>query len=152
MVNLIKKGICLALVLVFVLIALPALAAQPKYVFYFIGDGLGASQRQFSEFYLQEESKNSEAKLLMNTFNVVGMNTTYAADTLITDSAAAGTALASGVKTNKGVIGKDVNGKDVKTLIEAAVNPGYRNGHHHHHPVDPCHTCGFCGPQHFQKQ
>lgn len=35
----------------------------------------------------------------MNTFEVAGLNTTYAADTLITDSAAAGTALASGIIT-----------------------------------------------------
>ncbi|GAB6147200.1 hypothetical protein JCM12294_46450 [Desulfocicer niacini] len=121
-----QKSIGLALALLF--IALPALAAQPKYVFYFIGDGLGASQRQFSEFYLQEETKDPSRKLLMNTFNVVGMNTTYAADTLITDSAAAGTALASGIKTNKGIIGKDVSGNDVKTLIEAAVDRGIATG------------------------
>ena len=122
----IQKTIGLILAILF--IALPALATPPKYVFYFIGDGLGASQRQFSEFYLQEETKDPSRKLLMDTFEVVGMNTTYAADTLITDSAAAGTALASGVKTNKGVIGKDVNGKNVKTLIEAAVDRGIATG------------------------
>ncbi len=114
--------------LVILFIALPAIAAPPKYVFYFIGDGLGASQRQFSEFFLKEKTKDPSRKLLMDTFNVVGMNTTYAADTLITDSAAAGTALASGVKTNKGVIGKDVSGKNVKTLIEAAEDKGIATG------------------------
>ncbi|MFK5952706.1 MAG: alkaline phosphatase [Desulfobacterium sp.] len=122
----IQKTIGLVLAILF--IALPALAAQPKYVFYFIGDGLGASQRQFSEFFLQEETQTPSRKLLMNTFETVGLNTTYAADTLITDSAAAGTALASGVKTNKGVIGKDTSGKNVKTLIEAAVDRGIATG------------------------
>lgn len=35
----------------------PAMAAEdPKYVFYMIGDGLGASQRQFSEFIIREKS------------------------------------------------------------------------------------------------
>ncbi|WP_022664361.1 alkaline phosphatase [Desulfospira joergensenii] len=108
--------------------ALPALASQPKYVFYFIGDGLGASQRQFSEFFVREKNHNPAQQLLMNRFEVAGLNTTYAADTLITDSAAAGTALASGVKTNKGVIGKDPSGKDVKTLIEAAEDRGIATG------------------------
>ena len=64
----------------------------------------------------------------MNTFETAGINTTYCADTLITDSAAAGTALASGVKTNKGIIGKDVSGKDVKTLTEAARDHGMKTG------------------------
>jgi alkaline phosphatase len=118
----------MGLMLAILFIALPALAAQPKYVFYFIGDGLGASQRQFSEFFLREKTQNPSQKLLMNTFEVAGMNTTYAADTLITDSAAAGTALASGVKTNKGVIGKDPSGKNVKTLIEAAEDRGIATG------------------------
>ena len=118
----------LAIVILALFLAAPALAGQPKYVFYFIGDGLGASQRQFSQFFLQEASGHKADKLLMNTFEVAGMNTTYCADTLITDSAAAGTALASGVKTNKGVIGKDVNGKDVRTLVEAARDSGMKTG------------------------
>ena len=116
------------LVLVLLLSALPALAGQPKYVFYFIGDGLGASQRQFSEFFLQEKTGNPSQALLMNTFETAGINSTYAADTLITDSAAAGTALASGIKTNKGVIGKNAAGQDVKTLMEAAEEHGRATG------------------------
>ncbi len=110
------------------LIASTALAGQPKYVFYFIGDGLGAAQRQFSQFFLEEKNHNPSQKLLMNTFEVAGINSTYAADTLITDSAAAGTALASGVKTNKGVIGKTPDGKNVKTLVEAAESHGMVTG------------------------
>lgn len=105
-----------------------AFAKQPKYVFYFIGDGLGASQRQFAEFFLQEKTSNPGQKLLMNTFDVAGMNTTYAANTLITDSAAAGTALASGVKTNKGVIGMNPRGVAVKTLTECAEDEGLATG------------------------
>ena len=41
----------IGMILAVLITALPALASQPKYVFYFIGDGLGASQRQFSEFF-----------------------------------------------------------------------------------------------------
>ncbi len=39
------------IVLALLVLSQPASAGQPKYVFYFIGDGLGASQRQFSEFF-----------------------------------------------------------------------------------------------------
>lgn len=116
------------LILAIVFISVPALAGQPKYVFYLIGDGLGASQRQFSEFFIREKQHNPAGELLMNTFEVAGINTTYAADTLITDSAAAGTALASGIKTNKGVIGMTPDGKPVKTLVEAAEDRGMATG------------------------
>ncbi|THB81336.1 MAG: alkaline phosphatase [Desulfobacteraceae bacterium] len=118
----------LGLVLALMLLSLPAFAGQPKYVFYLIGDGLGASQRQFSEFFIREKQQNPAQELLMNTFEVAGINTTYAANTLITDSAAAGTALASGIKTNKGVIGMTPDGKKVKTLIEAAEAKGMATG------------------------
>lgn len=118
----------LAACLILLFLAATAPAGQPKYVFYFIGDGLGAAQRQFSEFFLQEQLKNPDTRLLMNTFEVAGINTTYCADTLITDSAAAGTALASGLKTNQGTIGKDVNGNNVKTLSEAAREHGMKTG------------------------
>jgi len=127
--NLLKKMKQLfAAALLVLFITAPALAIQPKFIFYFIGDGLGASQRQFSEFFLREKKQNKSARLLMNTFDVAGMNTTYCADTLITDSAAAATALASGIKTNKGRLGKDVNGKDVRTLTEAARDKGMKTG------------------------
>jgi len=122
----IKSILAVSLVLLF--IAAPVLAGQPKYVFYFIGDGLGAAQRQFSEFFLQDQLKNPDSRLVMNTFEVAGINTTYCADSLITDSAAAATALASGIKTDKGVIGKDVNGNSVKTLTEEARDHGMKTG------------------------
>lgn len=99
-----------------------------KYVFMFIGDGLGSSQRQFAEYFLQEQTGDSSKELLMNTFDVGGINTTYSADTLITDSAAAGTALATGHKTNNGIIAQDVNGNNIKTLIECAEEAGMSTG------------------------
>ncbi len=108
-------------------VAEAAATKAPKYVFYFIGDGLGASQRQFAEYYKNEVMGESE-KLLINTLPVSGINTTHSADQLITDSAAAGTALAAGVKTNNGMISKLPNGTDVKTLVEAAEEKGMATG------------------------
>lgn len=100
----------------------------PKYVFMFIGDGLGASQRQISEYFLQTRENDSTAKLLMNTFPVAGINTTYSADSYITDSAAAGTALATGIKTNNGMIAMNPDGYDLKTLVECAEEAGMATG------------------------
>ncbi|WP_205623755.1 alkaline phosphatase [Desulfogranum japonicum] len=116
------------LLLAAVLITSPAYAAKPKYVFYMVGDGLGAAQRQFSEFFLKEKDRKTDEKLLMDTFPVSGLNSTYATNTLITDSAAAATALATGHKTNKGYIGQDPNGKDLETLIEEAEKHGMSTG------------------------
>lgn len=100
---------------------------SPKYVFYFIGDGLGAAQRQVAEYYLQD-LKGKDKKLLINDMQVSGINTTHSLNTLITDSAAAGTALATGHKTNNGIISKLPNGKDVKTLVELAEKKGLSTG------------------------
>ncbi len=103
-------------------------AATPKYVFYFIGDGLGASQRQVAEYYAQQVAGDKKLKLAMNQMAVAGINTTYSSDSLVTDSAAAGTALATGYKTNNGVISQLPNGENVKSLIEAAEEQGWATG------------------------
>jgi alkaline phosphatase len=105
-----------------------AAAKAPKYVFYFIGDGLGATQRTVAEYYMQEKNNDPAYKLTMNTFPVWGVNTTYSADTLVTDSAAAGTALAAGYKTNNGMISQLPNGINVKTLVEEAEAKGMATG------------------------
>lgn len=100
----------------------------PKYVFMLIGDGMGFSQRQMAEYYIQHVSGDDSRKLTMNTLPVSGINTTHSASSLITDSAAAGTALACGVKTGNGVIAQDMQGKNLKTLIEAAEEKGMKTG------------------------
>jgi alkaline phosphatase len=100
---------------------------SPKYVIMLIGDGLGFSQRQITEYYEQKTTGTRE-KLAMNQLEIAGVNTTYSANSLITDSAAAGTALASGVKTNNGVIGKNADNQDVPTLVELAEEKGMATG------------------------
>lgn len=100
----------------------------PKYVFYFIGDGLGASQRQISEYYKQNIDGDKTEKLLINSLPVSGINTTHSLDSLVTDSAAAGTALATGQKTNNAVISQTPDGKDIKTIVEYAEEKGIATG------------------------
>lgn len=109
-------------------VAQAAVTKAPKYVFYFIGDGLGTTQRTVAEYYLQEKNKDKTLKLAINTLPHVGINTTHSADTLVTDSAAAGTALATGYKTNNGVISQLPNGVNVKTLVELAEEKGMATG------------------------
>ncbi len=103
-------------------------AKGPKYVFYLIGDGMGGSQRQSAEYYLKLIAGDDDAKLTMNKFPVAGINTTQSADTLVTDSAAAGTALATGHKTNNGMISQLPDGTNVKTVLEVAQEKGMATG------------------------
>ena len=80
--------------------------AQAKYVFMFIGDGMGPHQVLSTEMYLAElEGKIGRKQLLMTTFPYSGQAATFSASSGITDSAASGTCLATGKKTNNGVIG-----------------------------------------------
>ncbi|MRG85106.1 alkaline phosphatase [Salinibacillus xinjiangensis] len=57
-----------------------------------------------------------------------GMFTTNSANSDITDSAAAGTAMATGQKTNNGVIGLDPEGNKLKTILEASEEKGKSSG------------------------
>lgn len=94
----------------FLLLAAIALAAaaqsQVKYVFYFIGDGMGVNQINVTETYLAAlKGRIGTEPILMSSFPVVGLVNTYSATNGVTDSAAGGTALASGHKTKNGAIG-----------------------------------------------
>ena len=84
-------------------------AEQPKkakYVFYFITDGTGVNTVQGTEYYLaQKEGVIGRKPLCMTSLPVVGVSATWSASSDVTDSAASGTALASGKKTYNGAIG-----------------------------------------------
>ncbi|NWH05382.1 alkaline phosphatase [Desulfobacter latus] len=110
----------LALVLTFIPLS-GVFAKNAKYVFLFIGDGMGMPQRIAAEQYTGK-------KLLMNSFPAQGITTTHAADRFITGSAASATAMASGTKTNIGVIGMDPALRPVKTLAELAKEKGMKVG------------------------
>ena len=89
------------------LMAMAAMAeGQVKYVFYFIGDGMGVNQINVTETYLAAlKGKIGFEPILMSSFPVVGLVNTYSATNGVTDSAAGGTALACGKKTKNGAIG-----------------------------------------------
>ena len=95
--------------------------AQAKYVFFFIGDGMGIPQRAAAAAFAEKE-------LAIDSLPVQGITTTYASNQFITDSAAAGTALASGCKTNVGYIGVKPDFTPVKTIAEVAKEQGKKVG------------------------
>jgi alkaline phosphatase len=102
--------------LLFSLVLLLALTvlAGPKYIFLFIGDGMALPQINAAQLFLSSSFEDAVApKLSMLKFPVQGMTTTYSSNSFITDSASAGTAIATGKKTNDGVISLD------PTLTEA---------------------------------
>lgn len=80
------------------------LAGTPKYIFYYIGDGMGMGQVMAAEAYNRTVLGNDD-HLLMMQFPVASTLTTYSASSPVTDSAAAGTALSTGHKTNNGMLG-----------------------------------------------
>jgi alkaline phosphatase len=92
-----------------------------KYVFLFIGDGMGIPQRTATE-------KFAGVKLGMDAFPAQGITSTHANDRFITGSAASATALGAGQKTNIGVIGMNPDMKSVKSLAEIAKENGMKAG------------------------
>jgi len=92
-----------------------AVKGQAKYVFLFIGDGMAMPQVSSAEVFSTARSSKdiTVTRLGFSQFPVTGLTTTYDAGTFITDSASAGTAIASGNKTLSGVINMDA-GKTLK--------------------------------------
>lgn len=120
----------LSLLLSFLLLVLSGYAQQAKYVFYFIGDGMGVNQVQGTELYRGElEGKIGITPIWFTQFPYATTATTFSATNGITDSAAAGTALATGNKTQNGTIGmKQDLQTEVSSVAVWAKNKGCRVG------------------------
>lgn len=105
-------------------------AQKARYVFYFIADGMGLNHVHTTEMYLGElQGKIGVEPLLFSQFPYVTVATTYSATSGVTDSAAAGTALATGVKTANGMVGLAKDGKTPLTSIaRRAKDRGYKVG------------------------
>ncbi len=97
---------------------------QVRNVILFIGDGMGLSHLTAARINLL----GPDGRFHLERMPVTGLVATHAADDLITDSAAAGTALATGVKTTNGSIAIDANGQGHPTILEAARDAGLSTG------------------------
>lgn len=103
--------------------------SKAKYIFLFIGDGMGNSQVGVTEAYMSwKEGKLGGAQLSFTQFPVFGTATSHSANSNITDSSAAGTAIATGEKTNNGYLGVDPEGNPVKSMSYDLKEDGYSIG------------------------
>ena len=101
-----------------------------KYVFYFIGDGMGSNQVLGAEMYrsaLQGEPLG-RVQTLMTTFPYSGSASSYSKSNGITDSAAAGTCLATGQKTKNGMLGLGPDSARLTTIAEELKAQGWGIG------------------------
>lgn len=116
--------------LLFILIVATGFCKSPKYIFYFIGDGMGPSHILGTELYLGELEGviGRPHKLCFSQFPNTAFVTTYSASNGVTDSAASGTALATGSKTNNGCIGVDADGENVYSVAHTAKEAGMAVG------------------------
>lgn len=134
--------------MLFLLVALAAKAQQAKYVFYFIGDGMGLNQVNTTEMYLgEQQGRIGTEPLCFASFPVAGMATTFSASNSITDSSAGGTALATGVKTYNGAIGVDANKERVMSVAERAKRAGKKVGVTTSVSIDHATPAAFYGHQ-----
>lgn len=92
-----------------------------KNVILIIGDGMGLS-------HISSAWVANKGKLNLDNFQVVGLSRTYSHNRLITDSGAAGTAIATGQKTNNYVVGVDTLGNPLTTIMDYAAKAGKKTG------------------------
>lgn len=98
---------------------------QPKYVFYFVSDGTGVNTVLGAEQMLAEiKGYWGRDTLCMTSFPVIGVSSTYSDNSGITDSAASGTALATGHKTYNGSIGMAVDTTAIYSVAQLAHDAG----------------------------
>ena len=108
----------------FALVALGVAAQSPKYIFYYIGDGMGMGPIVAAQNYNRLILKNDKP-LTMMQMPVVGWALTYSASSDITDSAAAGTALATGSKTKNYMLGMNADTVAVTSIAKILHDSGY---------------------------
>ncbi|WP_422082464.1 alkaline phosphatase [Ulvibacterium sp.] len=92
-----------------------------KNVILLIGDGNGLAQISSSVF-------GNGGELTLTQLKSIGFIKTQSADDFTTDSAASGTALATGTKTNNRAIGVDDKGNSLKNITELLYENGFNSG------------------------
>ncbi|MFW5645307.1 MAG: alkaline phosphatase, partial [Bacteroidota bacterium] len=92
-----------------------------KNIIFLIGDGMGVPQ-------LHAAMEHADETLIMEKAEYTGLSKTHSLTNKITDSAAGGTALATGNKTSNGVISQDTLGNPLKTILEFAEDYGLSTG------------------------
>lgn len=94
---------------------------KPTNIIFLIGDGMGLSAVTTGFYYGDQNS-------VFKRFNEIGLQQTSSAIEKVTDSAASGTALATGTKTYNGAIGVDTTKKAVQNFTELVSPMGWSAG------------------------
>jgi alkaline phosphatase len=98
-----------------------AASSTPKNIIFMIGDGMGPNQ-----ILMAEQAKGSP--LHMQNMPYKGVHSTSTVTGAVTDSAAAATALACGVKTIEGFVGVNRNGQPLPNIREYCADLGKKTG------------------------
>ena len=116
--------------LLLLLLVTASFGKGPKYIFYFIGDGMGPSHVLGTELFLGEQQDviGRPQKLCFTQFPNTAFVTTFSASNGVTDSAASGTALSTGSKTSNGRIGMDSEGRHTYSIAKDAKDAGMAVG------------------------
>lgn len=109
----------------FVCASAVAFAAAPKYVFVFIGDGMSTPQRLMAEDF---SKRTGRGELAMNHLARRTETATKSANKVVTDSAAAATAIACGEKTDNGMLGMRPDGTRLESVAAVAKKAGRKVG------------------------
>ncbi|MBR5212489.1 MAG: alkaline phosphatase [Bacteroidales bacterium] len=92
-----------------------------KNVIYLIGDGMGFGA--VTSLLLSEDEVTG-----FEQAPVIGLSETCSANNYVTDSAAGGTALATGTRTNNGFVGADPEGNQLTSVLRKAQEMGKKTG------------------------
>ncbi len=94
---------------------------KPKNIVLLIGDGMGLSQISAGNY-------DNDNQTALEGFPVVGIHKCHSSSKLVTDSAAAATSFACGVKTFNGAIGVRADSTPVQTILEELEERGFSTG------------------------
>ena len=108
----------LLIILSVLALSISSYANEPiKQVIFIIGDGMGLNQM------CKLDSPNHFERA-----NYIGLSKTYSASHKVTDSAAGGTALACGVKTQNGMLGMNADSIPVNSILSVLKEKGFSTG------------------------
>lgn len=93
-----------------------------KNIIFLIGDGMGLSAVSMMQL------ENNYEPTIFDRAENIALQKTYSLDNRVTDSAASGTALATGSKTNNTMLGQTPDGKDLVSLMDIAHECGMQTG------------------------
>ena len=102
--------------------AFSAKAQEVKNIIYLIGDGMGLTSVSMMLI------ENNYERTIFDQADNIALQKSYSLDNRVTDSAASGTALATGHKTNNTMLGQLPDGTNVESLMDIASAKGKATG------------------------